>query len=127
MSAENVARLKTMIEAFNRGDFDTAVKIAHPEVEFIRFGEGTIRGVEALRAWMEPDALEGHQVEPLDFRVNGSSVLVHQRHRARGAESGIEVKAEAWSVYTFDDEGRVTRLQSFLEHDKALEAAGLAE
>ena len=44
MSQENVERLKAMYEAFSRADFDAVVAIAHPEVEFIRPGQGTIRG-----------------------------------------------------------------------------------
>jgi ketosteroid isomerase-like protein len=130
MSEENVERLKAAYEALNRGDFDAAVQSAHPEIEFVRTaGLPPLRGVDALRAWMEPDAWEAQTLEPLDVRANGNKVLVHQRNRARGAGSGIEMEAEAWAVWTFDDEGRATRLEAFLSNEKAqaLEAAGLQE
>jgi ketosteroid isomerase-like protein len=127
MSQENVERLTAMYEAFSRADFDAVVEIAHPEVEFIRPGQGTIRGREALRAWVEPDALEAHKVEPLDFRISGRNVLVRQHHRARGAESGIEVEAVSWAVWTFDDDGLVSRAEGFLVEDEALEALGPRE
>jgi ketosteroid isomerase-like protein len=127
VTAENIQRLEAMYAAFNREDFDRAVEIAHPEVEFTRPGQGTVRGADAIRAWMEPDALEAHKVEPLDFRVNGRVVLVRQRHRARGASSGIDVEADAWIVWTFDDDGRARRVEAFLAEDAALEAAGLSK
>ena len=116
-----------MYEAFSRADFDAAVEIAHPEVEFIRPNQAAIRGSEALRAWAEPDALEAHEVEPLDFRISGRKILVRQHHRARGAESGIEVEAVVWAVWTFGDDGLVSRAEFFLVEDEALEAAGMSE
>jgi ketosteroid isomerase-like protein len=127
MSRKNVERLKAMYEAFSRADFDAVVETAHPEVEFIRPGQGTIRGRDALRAWLEPDALEAHTVEPLDFRTSGRNVLVQQHHKARGAESGIEVEAVSWVVWTFGDDGLVRHAEAFLVEDEALEAVELRE
>ena len=64
-----------------------------------------------------------------DFRVNGNRVLVRQNTRARGASTGIELDADNWAVWTFDEDGLATRLQGFLIHEEseALEAAGLSE
>ena len=122
--------LRRAHEAFNRGDFDTAVEFAHPEVEFVPVGgQASLRGVAALRAWMEPDAFEDQRVEPLDFRVEGKKVLVRQHAQARGAGSGIDLDLKMWTVYTFDDDLLVTRVEAFLPHEEseALEAAGLSE
>ncbi|MGH2964903.1 MAG: nuclear transport factor 2 family protein [Solirubrobacterales bacterium] len=122
--------LRRAHEAFNRGDFDAAVEIAHPEVEFVPPGGQAARsGAEALRAWMEPDAFEEQRIEPLDFRVQGNKVLVRQHAQARGAGSGIELDIENWTVWTFDDDLLVTRVESYLPHQEseALEAAGLRE
>jgi ketosteroid isomerase-like protein len=127
MAQENIERLKAMYEAFSRQDFDAAIELVHPDVEFTRPGEGSIRGAEAVRAWMEPDALEGHTLEPLDFQVNGNKVLVQQRHKAQGAASGIDLEAETWAIFTFNDDGRATRVEGFLDRGAALEAAGLSE
>jgi ketosteroid isomerase-like protein len=127
---ENVARVRRSLEAFNRGDFDAAVELAHPEIEFIRpGGMDSVTGADAFRAWMEPDALEDQLIEPLDFRVEGNKVLVHVRTRSKGVGSGIEMDIETWSVWTMNDEGLATRLEYFLPHqkDEALEAAGMRE
>ena len=50
-----------------------------------------------------------------------------QHHTARGAESGIDVEAVAWAVWTFDGDGFVTRAEAYLVEDEALEAVGLRE
>ncbi len=127
---EIISSLRGAYEAFNRGDFDNAIGLAHPEIEFIPpGGQGSRRGADALRAWMEPDAFEEQRIEPVEFRMQGNKVLVHQIAEARGAGSGIELNLDAWAVWTFDDDGRATRVESFLPHQEmeALEAAGLRE
>jgi ketosteroid isomerase-like protein len=127
---EIISRLRRAYEAFNRADFDAATKIAHPEIEFVPpGGQSSLRGADALREWMEPDAFENQQIQPVEFRMRGDKVLVHQLATARGAGSGIELNLDAWAVWTFDDDGRATRVQSFLPHQEieALEAAGLSE
>ena len=123
-------KVRRAYEAFSRGDFDAAIEIAHPEIEFVGVGGlSSVRGAHAFREWMEPDAIEDQRFEPLEFRTNGNKVLVHQITRGRGAESGIEMDAEAWAVWTLDDDGLVTRLEGFMAHERAeaLEAAGLSE
>ena len=127
---EVIAIVSRVCEAFNRGDFDTAIELAHPDIEFVSPGEQTIlQGSEAVREWMEPDAFEEQRIEPREFRVNSSKTLVQQRAWARGAGSGIEMDLEMWTVWTLDDDGLVTRVESFLPHQEAeaLRAAGLSE
>ena len=128
--AAMIDALRRVHEAFNRGDFDAAVQLAHPEIEFVPVGgQASMRGAEALRSWMEPDAFEAQRVEPLDFRVQGNKVLVRQHAQARGTGSGIELDMENWTVFTFDDDLLATRVESYLPHQEseAVEAAGLSE
>ena len=127
---EIIARLRRIYEAFNRGDFDAAISVAHPEIEYVPpGGQSSLSGAEAVRAWMEPDAFEDNQVEPLEFRIHDNKVLVRQHATARGAGSGIELDLEIWAVWTLNDDGLVTRLEVYLPHQEAeaLEAAGLSE
>jgi ketosteroid isomerase-like protein len=128
--AAMIDALRRSHEAFNRGDFDAAVELAHPEMEFVPTGGQTsLRGAEAVRAWMEPDAFEEQRIEPLDFGVEGNKVLVRQHTQARGVGSGINLDLELWTVWTFDDDLLVTRVETYLPHQEseALEAAGLRE
>jgi ketosteroid isomerase-like protein len=130
VSDDKAERIRGIYDAFNRGDFDAAVTIADPQIEFIRPGGlSSLIGPEALRAWMEPDAFETQVVQPLDFTVAGNNVQVRQNLRAQGAGSGIEMDIESWTVWTLSENGLVTRMEVFLDHqrDEALEAAGLSE
>jgi ketosteroid isomerase-like protein len=125
---EIIASVHRTYEAFSRGDFEAAMEIAHPEIEFVSVGEQSrLRGADALRAWMEPDAFEEQQIQPREIRIQGNKVLVRQHARVRGAGSGIELDIDLWAVWTLDDDGLVRRIESFLIHqeDEALEAAEL--
>jgi len=125
-----IESLRRAYEAFSRGDFDTAIEIAHPECEFVLpGGQKALRGAPAVRAWMEPDAFEKQTLEIREFRINGNKVLVRQHAWARGAGSGIEMEVDTWVVWTLNDDGLVTRLEGFLPHEEteAFEAAGLSE
>jgi ketosteroid isomerase-like protein len=127
---EIIDRLRRGYEAFSRGDFDAAMEIADPEIEFLPPGDqAPLRGVDAFRAWMEPDAFEKQTIEPREFRMNGNKILVRQHAWSRGAGSGIEMEMDASVVWTLNDDGLVTRVESFLPHQdaEALEAAGLSE
>ena len=127
---EIIARLRRVYEAFNRGDFDAAIGVAHPEIEFVRpMGQAPLRGADALRAWMQPDAFDEQHMEAHDFSINANKVLVRQHATGRGAGSGIDVDVDFWAVWTLNEDGLATRLEFFLDHQKAdaLEAAGISE
>jgi ketosteroid isomerase-like protein len=129
MSEENVETIRRTYEAFSRGEFDTARRLAHPDIVLVPpGGQSPLRGA-AVRAWMEPDAIAEQRSEPRELRVNGNRVLVRQHTWSRGAGSGIEVEADFWAVWTFDGDGLVTRIEVFLtdQETEAREAAGLSE
>ena len=121
-------RLQAGYDAFNRGDFDTAIAFFHPDVEYIPVGgQPPIRGAEGFRAWMEPSAFERQVVEPREITVNGDKALVRIHAAVRGAGSGIEMEVESWVVLTQDPDGLVTRMEVFFlyEEEQARAAAGL--
>jgi ketosteroid isomerase-like protein len=110
--------LRRVYELFNAGDFDAAIELAHPDILFVRPGaQSDVKGVDAFRAWMEPDAFESQVFEPESFETEGNRILVHQRATARGAGSGIEMEVESWTVWAFDRDGKATRVEVFLEHE----------
>ena len=67
---------------------------------------------------MEPDAFETQESTPGEIEIAGNKAIFHQTTRARGAGSGIEFEAGTWAVWTFDDQGRVTRMETYFEHDE---------
>jgi ketosteroid isomerase-like protein len=132
MSEENVEKIESLqrgFDAYSRGDFDAAVENFHPEAVLVPAGrQPIIRGVGAIRAWMEPDAFESQVIEPLEFSVAANKVLVRHISKIHGAGSGIEAEFVNWSVYTFNEAGRVARFEIYLPNQEAeaLEAAGLS-
>jgi ketosteroid isomerase-like protein len=118
---EKIERVSTLLKAMNAGDYDAAAELGHPEIVLVRAGgAGELRGREQLRGWMEPDAFESQVTEILGVEVEGDRVMARVRSRARGAGSGIEIDIGAWTVYTFDDGGSLTRVEIFLEHEEDL-------
>jgi limonene-1,2-epoxide hydrolase len=114
-----IEALRRNNEALNRGDFDTAIELAAPDIHFVRVGGlPDLRGVDAVRAWMEPDAFDEQSIELLSGETEGNRALTRQRTKARGAGSGIEVEIEAITVWTFNDDGKVARVEAFTPADE---------
>jgi ketosteroid isomerase-like protein len=110
-----IEALRENNDAINRGDFDKAIELADPEILFVRTGAlPALRGADAVRAWMEPDAFESQTYELLDHEVNGNRVLTRSLTRARGAGSGIEMEIESLTLWSFNDAGRISRVEIFL-------------
>jgi ketosteroid isomerase-like protein len=130
MPEEEVEIVRRFFEALNSEDFSSALALAHPDIEFVPpGGQPPYRGAESVRRWMEPDAFPGQVVQLLESVVAGSTVLAKQHVTARGASSGIELDVISWSVWTFDSDGLITRIEIYLdrEEDRAREAAGLGK
>jgi len=125
-----VGALRRCHAAYSRGDFDQAATVLHRDVELLRAGgQPAIRGVEAVRAWMEPDAFSDQVLEPVDVWVAGYKALLRIRARARGATSGMWLAFEVWSVWTFDAFGMAIRNEIYLGHQEseARTAAGFVD
>jgi ketosteroid isomerase-like protein len=131
VSAQNLEAVRRWFDALNDEDFDAAIALVHPDVEFVPpGGQPPYRGAERLRRWMEPDALQGQAFDCLEnVATDHGTVLVKHRVTARGTSSGFPVNVISLSVWSFDDDGLITRGEVFLEHeeDEAREAAGLRD
>lgn len=56
---EIIGNLRRAYEAFNRADFDTAMKVAHAEIEFVPpGGQSPLRGAQSFLPHEEIEALE---------------------------------------------------------------------
>ena len=131
MSAEHVAQVRRFVDAFNRRDVQAVIADADPDVELHEWREApgaqSYRGPDGVRAaidsWFE--TWEWMQVEIAEIVDAGDHVLVVLDQRAKGSGSGAEVEIRSHNVYTFRD-GKVVRIELFIDREPALAAAGLA-
>jgi ketosteroid isomerase-like protein len=132
MSQENVDKAREFIAAYNRRDFDAAIKDFDPEIEWVlpaRQQSDSGTGPEAaLRFFADIDeTMEELELKPQEFVDGGDHVATRLRHRGRGKISGVEIDEELYhQVATFRN-GRIVRMEYFADWDAALEAAGLRE
>jgi ketosteroid isomerase-like protein len=131
MSQENVEAVRRWFEAFSSEDFDAAIALVHGDVVLVPPGDQAPHmGAESLRRWMEPDAFRDQVANPLEtVVVTERTILAKQHVTGRGRASGIDLDTITWSVWTFDDDGLIIRIEIYLPHekDKALQAARLSE
>lgn len=134
MSEENVALVRSFTEAALRQDWERAAPFLDPDVE----GHGTVGGLEERRVIrgseemihaFETDDLEAweeRRLEPTEFLHNDDLVVVLLHEYRRGKGSGIELENDTAVVLTVRD-GRIVRVQGYMDQDAALSAAGLLD
>jgi uncharacterized protein len=133
MSQENVEIVSRFAEAWARGDRAEAAALADPEVE----QHPTVGGVEAgrvLRGLSEigqdyervEETWEEHRIEVERILDAGDRVVLFQREYQRGRSSGVELEIEAAVIFDLRD-GRITRVQGYMDRAEALDAVGLKE
>jgi ketosteroid isomerase-like protein len=132
VSRDNVELARRAWEAFNRRDFDTVLESIDDEFEWRPAQgpggiEGTVyRGRDAYERWLRselPEVWEEFRAEDLEFRgLDDERVMVLGYIRAKGRSSGAEVRVPFAQIGWLRD-GKAVRLDGFLDHDSALEAA----
>jgi uncharacterized protein len=132
MSHENVEIVRRGWEAWEGGDLSAAIAGFSPDlVTYIAPPlpvAGTYHGPEGFLQ-VTLDWAEGFDEVVMtaeEFIDAEDDVVVHARHRARGAESGVPVETDPWYVFTIRA-GKIVRAAVFNDRSEALEAAGLRE
>jgi uncharacterized protein len=133
MSQENVEIVKRANEFLERRDWQGMTDLFDPNVELY----GTVGGIEEgqiLRGFSqvtrafdtEDDEIwDEHRIEPQEFIDAGDRVVVLQREYQR-SKSGAELVIDTASILDLRD-GRIVRIQPYMNPAEALEAAGLSE
>jgi ketosteroid isomerase-like protein len=128
MSEENVDRARDFVDAYNRRDFDAAVRWFDPDVDWIlpaRQSSDSCHGPEEVRRFWDriDDSMEELELVPQEWVDAGDRVATRLRHHGRGRGSGLEIDAELYhQVVTFRD-GTIVRIEYFASWDEALAAA----
>ena len=131
MSQENVEIVRASIDAWNRGDWDAALKDAAPSFEFDfsrSVGPGrAVYSLDQMRRYFDEfvQAWESLRLEVDEFIEAGEQVVTPLTSHHRGRD-GIELQARLALVWTFRD-GVLTHLTFYQERQEALAAAGLSE
>jgi ketosteroid isomerase-like protein len=135
MSQENVEILTRGYAAWNRRDFDEAIELADPEIEWTfaeaaaQFpGTETIyRGHEGVRRFWDTfiEPWEQIRIEIESLRDRGDVVAAFIRFQAVGRD-GMRLDVPFVHVWTFR-ESKAIRFDGFADRKAALKAAGLSE
>lgn len=131
MSRENVEIAKRNVEAFNRLDVDGFVESATPDFEWLPAGataleRGSFLGREGVEKYFEElrDTWEEIRLVAQEFRDLGDRTLFLGRLEGRGRASGAPVDSPFAAIFDFRG-SQCSRIRAFLDHDEALQAAGL--
>jgi ketosteroid isomerase-like protein len=125
MSEENVDKARQFIAAYNRRDFDAAIKDFDPGIEWVmpeQQQSDSGRGPEAAIRFFEEidETMEELTLKPQEFIDAGDRVATRLRHRGRGKRSGVEIDEELYhQVATFDN-GKIVRMEYFADWNEAL-------
>jgi limonene-1,2-epoxide hydrolase len=131
--SEEIETLRAFVEAFNRKDFDDAVRFLHPEVAIYPAIGGEMdvshryRGRDEGRQLFETitDGVEPH-VEIQDAIEAAEGRVLLFEHWSPRSSQGVETPFAIGTIYTFQD-GLVVRLEGFRDPARARAAAGLSE
>jgi ketosteroid isomerase-like protein len=135
MSEENVEVVRAAIDAWNRDDWDEALKDASRDFVLdnsTALGEwrGVHRGVDEIRQMWQvfTEPWESVRMEIKEFIEANENVVVTRQSAHFVGREGIELPGPVRSgwVWTFRD-GTLVHLAVYNDLDDALEAAGLKE
>ena len=135
MSEENVEAFKRGIAAWNRGDIDATLDVFDPEVEWrptfqrLLGGDTAVyRGRHGVREFLQDldETWAELPIEITEIRDLGERIVAIGHLRGRGKQSGAELVSSIGYVVEFKN-GKVIRMDDYLDHQEALEAAGLSE
>jgi ketosteroid isomerase-like protein len=133
MSRENVQRLRSALDAYNREGPEAIIELLDPDVEWIAdrsdMGRVTYRGVEGVRRSFEElyEGFDRLQMEVHELVEAGDRILVIGQMSARGRSTQVEAKIPLAIVFTVGDDGCLIRYESFRDPTEALEAVGVSE
>jgi ketosteroid isomerase-like protein len=134
VSQENVAVVRAVLSAFEKGRERALLKHLAPDVAWnptgFLTGEREYHGTEGVKRWLgQVKSIERSEKLVLtladEFRDLGDRVLVLGEGRLVRPD-GSEIDQELGWVWRLE-EGKVIEMTNYLSHDEALRAAGVAE
>jgi ketosteroid isomerase-like protein len=124
--SRNVDVVRTALDAFTRGDTETALGLVHPEIVSRRIAPlpdpHAYHGPEGvLEMYADWTADFGEfELDPLEPEEVGERVLIGLHQTARGRASGVPVEGTYWFLMTVED-GLITRQDAYATREQALD------
>jgi ketosteroid isomerase-like protein len=131
MPGEDRQALERIYSAWEQGDMTAAIAVFDNDIVLAIDTEipdgGVYEGLEGVRNYTTHflSAWETVTIAAESIQEAGDSYLVKVDQRGVGLDSGAEVGFSYFHVWTFRD-GKVVRLESIRDEEKALRAAGLS-
>jgi ketosteroid isomerase-like protein len=135
MSRENVEAFKRGSAAWNCGDLEGLLEVVDPEIVWrdainVMFGgeAATVQGHRAVSEMFHDLFASFAEIETdfRDFWDLGERVVALGQIRMWGKESRVETGSPFAALTEWRD-GKAIRVQTYLDPEEALEAAGLSE
>ena len=133
MSQENVELVRLAVDATNRRDLATLDAIWSEQGEFrstFAASEGRVfRGRQGIRDYFDTlgDVFDDMRIEIEEITdVGEDRLVVELRVSGRGKGRGVNVEQRNGQVWTIVD-GKVARIDSYMNANDAFEAVGLSE
>jgi hypothetical protein len=136
VSSERLANTLRLIEAWNRGEYETWIEGFATDCEWypstvggVEGGSNAIRGHEELRAFVRQseEVWALFRVEADEVLCRGNLRLLIGRVRTRGRLSGVETETPMFCITEQDERWSTVWNRSFLDLDEALAAAAERE
>lgn len=130
---DNVALLRSLYDAFGRGDIPTILGAMSPDIKWYE-AEGNPY-MPSGEAWVGPDAVlnnlfmklgaewDGFTVQPEAFHGAGESVIVEARYTGTYKATGRSMDAQVCHVWDIQN-GKVTRFQQYVDTAKLQHTMG---
>ena len=132
VSQENVDKTREFIDAYNRRDFDAAVRDFDPNVQWVlpeHQGFDSAVGPEQIRKFWEglDETMAELRLDAQEFVDAGDRVAVRLRYFGRGRGSGAELDTEMYHQVTTFRDGAIVRFDYVTSWPEALELAGVSD
>jgi|SRR5207248_10131806 len=133
--SENLDLVRSIVAAWEHGDFLGTAEWAHPDIEFVVADgpePGSWSGLARAEkgGWAVLSPFEHARIEAEQYReLDRDRILVFVHSSGRGRTSGLDIEdmhAKAADVFHVRH-GKVTRLVAYWDRDNALADLGLEE
>jgi ketosteroid isomerase-like protein len=133
VSQENVEIVRRAYELVEEGDWSGNLRFLSPDVVYRPLAMFTetheVRGRDAYRRFIDSFMeawSDDFTIRPVTRRDYGDAVIARLQYTGHARASGIEISERMFSVYWLQD-GKITRIEDFVQRHEALEAVGLRE